>query len=239
MRRDTFIETGHVTALRAAVESALEAGIGYPSIVMAYGEAGTGKTVSARKMYVEVGGYYLRALEGMSQAAFLQDLCFEVTGMRPHRCAASKREIIKHLEEEPAPIFIDEVDRLHISRMEDLRDINDLTGSPVIFIGEMGLPQRVHARSRINDRIPEPYRIHFGKVDTKDIMIFAQQAAAINLAPDAAKVVQNATKGNFRRIHNAILTLENAAKASGVKEVSADMASKILAKSKGGRNGQN
>lgn len=238
MKRDVFVETEQISVLRAAVREALEAGLGWPSLVMAWGDAGTGKTIAARKLYVEVGGYYLRALEGMSQCAFLQDLCYEVTGTRPHRSADAKQAIIRALGQTSAPIFLDEIDRLPVGRMEDLRDINDLTGAPIVLIGEGTLPTKVAARERIDDRIPETFRVHFGAVSHKDIMLFARQAANLTLEPEATRVVFEATRGVFRRLHNAVLSLERAARAKRTETISGEMAAQILrpGKRQGGRH---
>ena len=232
MKRDVVIEPAQVTALREAVSAALEAGAGNPAMVMTYGEAGTGKTIAAKLLYVELGGYYLRAMEGMSQAAFLQDLCFEVDGSRPHGSAKNKQTLLKRLTDYPAPIFIDEADRLHVSRLEDLRDIHDITGAPIILVGEMGLPTKVSARTRINDRIPASFRVNFGAISRTDIMIYATKVAEITLSPEAGSVVYEATKGNFRRVYNTMLSLANATKASGKTEVSAEMARAVLASAK-------
>lgn len=238
MKRDCFVETSQVSALRDAVMSAKDAGEGFPAMVMAYGEPGTGKTKAARSMFAELGGVYLRALEGMTQSAFLQDLCFEVNGSRPHGAAKCKSSIMTTLKDGPMPLFVDEADRLHVSRLEDLRDIHDITGSPVILIGEMGLPTRVSARSRINDRIPQAFRVHFDSIGRTDIMLYAMKAANLALTPEAASVVDSHTKGNFRRVHNAMLTLEAAAKANATSEISADLARASLAQAsgKGGRS---
>lgn len=226
MKRDVMVETGQVAALRDAVTEALGAGPGHPAMVMAWGEAGTGKTIAARMLYVECGGIYLRALEGTSPAAFLQDICFEAEGSRPHGAARCKTAILGRLREEPAPIFMDEADRLHVSLLEHLRDIHDITGSPVILIGEMGLPARVSARARINDRIPQAFRVAFRGIRSNDVLIYAEKAADLALTPEAAGVVCDFTKGNFRRVHNAVFSLYKAAR--GNKEVSADMARAVL-----------
>jgi DNA transposition AAA+ family ATPase len=228
MRADTFIETSQVAALRVAVAEALAAGPGRPSMVMAYGDAGTGKTWAGRKLYVDMGGYYMRALEGATQNAFLQDLCFEITGTRPFRSADCKRAIIRKLEAEPAVVFLDEIDRAQIGRFEDLRDISDLTNAPMVFMGEMGLPSRVAARERINDRIPDTFRVHFGPISGKDVMLFALEAADLELTPEAASVIHASTKGIFRRVDNAVRSLDKAAKATRIKEIKGDMARQIL-----------
>ena len=233
MKIEYFIETSQVASLRNAISEALDAGAGYPTIVMGYGDPGMGKTWAARKLYVEFGGYYLRIMGGTSQFTFLQDLCYEITGTRPRSSALCTRAIVKKLEDEPAPIFADEIDNAVIGRMEDLRYITDVTGAPVIFIGESALPTKVAARDRINDRIPETFRVNFSGINRKDIMLYAQKACEISLTPEAGGVVYDKTnKGIFRRVDNAIKALKNAAKAAGTTEVSAEMARQIL-KAKG------
>lgn len=228
MKRDAFVETSQVLALSDAVEGAMDAGEGFPAMVMVYGEAGTGKTRAARKLYSQHLGLYVRAMEGMTQAAFLQELCFELGRGRPHGSARCKSALVGQLRDDPRPLFIDEADRLHVSRLEDLRDIHDLTGSPVVLIGEMGLPTQVSARSRINDRIPEAFRVAYGAISVKDIMLYAREAADLALAPEAAKSIETYTKGNFRRVYNALLSLEAAARAARTKEVDADLAGQAL-----------
>ena len=223
MRKETFVETCSVLALRSAVSAAFEAGAGQPAMLMTYGEPGTGKTKAARSLYAEQGGIYLRALEGMTQNAFLQALCFEVDGTTPHGSARSKQTILSALSDEPRPIFVDEADRLHVGRLEDLRDIHDVTGSPIVLIGEMGLPTKVRARERINDRIPAAFRVHFDAITAQDILVFAKDSAELTLTPEAAALVRTVTKGNFRRVYNAMLSLERAAKVANSNDVNAEI----------------
>ncbi len=223
MRKETFVETYSVLALRNAVSTAFEAGAGQPAMLMTYGEPGTGKTKAARSLYAEHGGIYLRAMEGMTQNAFLQALCFEVDGTMPHGSAKSKQAILSQLIDAPRPIFVDEADRLHVGRLEDLRDIHDITGSPIVLIGEMGLPTRVRARERINDRIPAAFRVHFDAINTQDILVFAKAAADLTLTPEAASLLCTVTKGNFRRVYNAVLSLEGAAKAANSNDINTEI----------------
>lgn len=228
MKKDAYVEVKSVVDLRDAAQTALDAGAGQPAIVMAYGEAGTGKTIASRRIYADLGGVYLRAMEGMSQHAFLQELCFELDGSRPYGVSKCKQQLISQLSEEPQPFFIDEADRLHVSRLEDLRDIHDLTGSPVVLIGELGLPVKVKARSRINDRIPDACRVKFEGISQRDILLYAQEAADLLLSPEAAGVVHTKTGGNFRKVYGAVLTLEKASRAAGTGEIGAELARRAL-----------
>lgn len=235
MKRDAFIETSHVVTLRSAVGTALGAGVGFPGMVMCYGDAGTGKTRAARAIYSDLGGVYLRVMQDMSQAAFLQELCFEVTGTEPHGSMRCKKAIIAKLQEKPRPIFVDEPERVHINRIEDLRDIHDITGAPVVLIGERALLTKVNARSRINDRIPQSFRVEFGEISNADILLYAEQAANLELSPEAVVTVHEYSGGNFRRVYNAMLTLEAAAKVAGTSEINKAFARVALGLEQGGK----
>jgi DNA transposition AAA+ family ATPase len=131
------------------------------------------------------------------------------------------------LGDAPRTVYIDEADRLPTGRLEDLRDIHDETGCPICLIGELGLPARVRARSRINDRIPQELRILFEPISTRDISIYAQEAANLSLSGKACKAVHRLSKGNFRRAHNFILSLEQMAKAAQTGNVDEAMAQRL------------
>lgn len=229
--KKVFIETANVQRFRKAMGMAMDTEKGRPGMVAVWGEAGSGKTEAAQMLYAE-RGYYLRAMEGVTQCAFLQDLCFEIKGSRPHGSHRCKTEIIAALEGSHDPIYLDEADRLDIRRIEDLRDIYDMSGCPVVLIGEQGLPIKLEARSRIIDRIPDEFRVAFDKVDRQDVALFALEAADLTLSPEACTLVHGTAKGNFRRVHNIILSVESAARVAGTGAVSTDMVKAALGGSK-------
>lgn len=234
MKKGVFIETDNVVAFRAAVALAEDTEHGRPGMLMAFGEAGRGKTLAALNAHAENGGVYLRVWENWTQAAFLQAMCFEVDGSRPHGANRCKIRIVEALGEEPRTIYIDEADRLPTGRLEDLRDIHDETGCPICLIGELGLPARVKARSRIDDRIPSEFRIAFAPISTQDISLYAMEAADLKLSGKACKVIHRLSRGNFRRAHNLILSLEQMARAAQTGAVDESMAQR-LADGKGGK----
>jgi len=230
MKRGVFIETDNVTRFRKAVALAEDTDDGRPGMLMAFGAAGLGKTLAARNSHAEGGGFYLRAWEGWSQHAFLQALCFEVTGSRPHganRCKVRIIEALGGIVDGPRTIYMDEADRLDIRRLEDLRDIHDETGAPIVLIGEMGLPARCAARSRIDDRIPAEYRIKFEPITPRDISLYALEAAGLKLVGRAAAEVHRLTRGNFRRVHNLVLSLEQMARAAETSKVDEAMVKRL------------
>ena len=234
MKRGVFIETDNVTAFRAAVSLAEDTEHGRPGMMMAYGEAGRGKTLAAVNAYAEGGGVYLRVWENWTQAAFLQALCSEVDGSRPHGSNRCKVRIMEVLGDAPRTVYIDEADRLPTGRLEDLRDIHDETGCPICLLGELGLAVQVRARSRIDDRIPTEFRIPFEPITPQDITLYALEAADLHLTNGASQVVRRLSKGNFRRAHNFILSLEQMAKAAQTSDVDEAMV-KRLADGKGAK----
>ena len=236
MKKGIFLETANVTHLRAALAMAEDTETGRPGMMMVTGETGIGKTVAAKKAHAVGGGVYLRVLEKMSQHDFLQALCFEVTGVRPHGSGRCKNRIIDEMGQAGAnqTIYVDEADRLHRSRLEDLRDIHDLTGAPIVLIGEPGLGSLVAARARINNRIPADFRVRFEPISRRDISMYAVQAAGLKLSSEACAIVHQLSKGIFRKAHNLIVSLEQKAKAAETNEVDEAMA-KRLAGAKGGK----
>ena len=152
--RDVIITTDAMARFNAATDEILESGKAMSGFILAYGQAGRGKSVAADQYHIDRGGAYVRVWQGWSQTAFLQRLLFEVRGkdtdMPRHTGQRCKEMIVEHRRNgEMRPIFIDEADRLKIDRIEDLRDIHEMTGVPVVLIGEEGLLDMLSNRRRI------------------------------------------------------------------------------------------
>lgn len=219
MKKGVFIETDNVTLFRAALRQAEDTERGRPGMVAVWGEAGVGKTLAAHSMYAQHGGVFLRVVGGLTAHALLQALCWELRGSRPHGAQRCMAEILRALEEAPATIYVDEADRLRVELIDMLRDIYDLTGAPVVLIGEQHLPGKLAQLSRIDDRIPEEYRVAMTGITTGDVALYAMEAADLALSPAACALLHKQARGNFRRVHNLLLTVEAAARAAGTDSV--------------------
>lgn len=215
--KPVFVETSNVSAFRRAVLSVEDTERGQPGIVVAWGQAGRGKTFASRNSHAERGGVYLSAWEGMTQAAFLARLCFETTGgQAPHSAHACKIRIIETLEKRraqgaAATIYMDEADRLHFGRIEDLRDIHEATGAAVILIGEEELLGLLSQRRRIWSRVTQ--EVAFAPADDGDIASFAMEAAGLDLTPQATAMIRTTSDGDMRLVRNMVQLLEQAARA--------------------------
>lgn len=215
--REVIIETDAMIRFDSAVDEVAGADRMLSGFVLAYGQAGRGKSVEADRYHYQRGGAYVRVWQGWSQTAFLQRLLFEVRGknmdMPRHTGNRCKELVVQLLEAEPKPIFIDEADRLRIDRIEDLRDIHEMTGAPVVLIGEEGIFGLLHKRRRIWSRIA--YEVEFGPVSPAEIALYAQQAAGLDLPLSLSTEIAQKTEGDFRLVRNMCLLLERSAKASG------------------------
>lgn len=225
MRRDVFIETRNVLEFRQKVRSLEDSLHGEPGFALVYGQAGRGKTETTRNYHAMTGGIFLRVMQGWTQNAFLQELCYQVCGVRPRRSAACKTQIIEALDSMPQTIFVDEADRLHVDRIEDLRDIFDITGVPVVLIGEEELRGLLSRRRRIWSRVKQV--VEFGAVAEEDVAILTDEAAGLDIEPDACAQIVRHADGDFRLVWSFIGHLEKAARVHEIQVVDTALVSKV------------
>lgn len=223
--RDIIVETESMTRFNQTADAALEAGRLSSGFVLAYGKAGRGKSVAADRYYFERGGAYVRVWQNWSQSAFLQRLLFEVRGknmdMPRHNGNRCKELIVEVLENDPKPLFIDEANRLSIDRIEDLRDIFEMTGVPVVLIGEEGIWGLLRERRRIMSRVA--YEVEFTAISPMETSIFLKQAADLTVPAELCQKITKQADGDFRVVRNIALQLEKVAKASDKYEIDANM----------------
>lgn len=213
MRRDVFISTDNVSEFARKVGYLENPDSGESGFVLVRGQAGRGKTETTRNYQSVNGGIFLRVMQGVTQTAFLQDLCAEVVDERPRSAAACKRRLIDALVDYEQTLFIDEADRLHIDRIEDLRDIHDETGVTVVLIGETGINGLLSKRRRIWSRVKQI--VDFGPVGEEDVALLGEEAAGLIIGPEACARIVAQGEGDFRLVWSLIADLERAAKAHG------------------------
>ena len=215
--RETIIETEAMSRFDNAVDEVTGAGRALSGFVLAYGQAGRGKSVAADRYHYQRGGAYVRVWQNWSQTSFLHRLLFEVRGkntdMPRHTGNRCKELIVQLLQDERKPLFIDEADRLKIDRIEDLRDIHEMTGAPVVLIGEEGIFGLLSERRRIWSRVA--YEVEFGPISPAEVALYAMQAAGLEIPLPLASEIAQKTEGDFRLVRNMCLLLEKSAKASG------------------------
>jgi len=223
MIKDVFIETRNVTRFRKAINGLVSRHRLQPGFMVVEGESGRGKSMAADNWYSVNGGLYFRVWENLTQHAFLQKLALECTGARLHGSHVCKSLIIDRLRAEPKPIIVDEADRLSLPRIEDLRDINEDTGAPIILIGEEGLLGKLTAKQRIYSRVAEV--VNFEPVCKDDVILYGAQMADLKISPEAATSLTQKSGGSFRMIHNFMLKLAEYAEANNTSQIDSALVS--------------
>lgn len=225
MKNDVFIETANVGKFRKAMSILSDTDRGQAGFCVVRGVAGRGKTVAAQEYHANSDSLFLRVFEGWNQFGFLQALSYELTGFRPSSTQRCRNKIMDTLGDDPQPIIVDEADRLTIQRIEDLRDIHDTTGCPIILIGEEGMLGMLNARERILSRVS--HVVDFEGVTAADVMLFGREAAGLKVAPEAAVKLVALSKGCFRDIYTFMIALEEYAKAQGANDIDAQIIKKL------------
>lgn len=223
--RDVIIPTDATARFSAAVDTVVEGGRGTSGFILAHGQAGRGKSVAADQYHYQRGGAYVRVWEGWTQAAFLRRVLFEVRGKNGDLPSISadraKQAIIELLDRDRKPIFVDEADRLAIGRIEDLRDILEMTGAPIILIGEEAIFGLLAERRRVWSRVA--HEVEFGPISPAEVGVYAMKAAGLDIPAELCKRIAERAEGDFRLVRNMMLLLEKAAKAAENFSVDAPM----------------
>lgn len=224
--KNVFIETENVTRFQSSVARLEDMENGQPGIALAWGQAGRGKTWALDNYYAENGGVRIDVWEDWTQAAFLQALCFEVCGLRPRGVNVCKVKIVEALQKHPRTIFVDEADRLHIKRIEDLRDIHRASGCSIVLVGEEELLGLLGERRRIWSRVTQ--EIEFRPVTSEDIVHYALIAGDLDVTPESCSLIAQHTDGDFRLVRNMVQMLEQAAKAKQTSVVDTPMVRAVI-----------
>ncbi len=231
--RSVFLETQNVRAFRESLAVLEDVEKGQPGLAVVWGQAGRGKTVCAREYAVRTGAVYLRVFEDWTPRAMLTTLCRELNGTEPRTVERCKLVACESLEHSQRAVLVDEADRLRIGLVEHFRDLHDMTGAPIVLIGEEHLFATLSARRRLWSRVTQT--VEFGAVGAEDVMIFGLKAADLKVDPEAAKKLTHRAGGDFRYVRVDMVDLERMCKANGTKQVDARMIDQLPGRKMGPR----
>jgi len=236
-----FLVTQNVSLFREAMGVLEDTEYGQPGLAVVYGMAGRGKSKASESYAMNTDAVYFRVLHNMTDRQMLASLCNELTGMEPRSAGDCMDRVIYRLKQHRRILLVDEADRLkRMDMFEYFRDIHDLTGAPIVFIGEESLYSAISCRRRLWSRVTQS--VHFGPICTEDILLYAAKAFQIKIMPDAAVVVSQKSDGDFRLMHICVRDLSKMVRTSGDNVATLDMVKSLpqrktgpKSKLKGGR----
>ncbi|MBN1626423.1 MAG: ATP-binding protein [Deltaproteobacteria bacterium] len=220
--RQIFVQTENVKNFISAMKEA-ENAVGDPVLLVFYGQAGRGKTETARFFAAQEGWIYCRAMKGWkSELWMLQDLCFEMNvDPIPGRRKTAFDAIKESLRSNPRPVLLDDTDKMNESLLEWVRDLADVTFVPIALIGEKLIVHKMQRERRIWSRTLRA--VSFEAISAKDILYFARQAADISLTAQQANMFRESSDGDYRLVKRDLRKLEEIWIANGKDQVTDEM----------------
>jgi Cdc6-like AAA superfamily ATPase len=187
------------------------------------GVNGSGKTTTIDHVIDKTNGIALRIKIFSSELSILSDLATELRC--PDKIKKSNRKsviyssIIEKLNDNPCPLFIDEVDRLLMPSnrhngekiMELLRDIHDEVKVPIIFVGEENSALAIQENGRFARRVTQ--WVEFKGIDIQDARTVADTVCEVAVADDLLKHLHQESAANIGRIIIGLDAIERHGKA--------------------------
>lgn len=217
--RTKFLQVANVRNLTTALSQLRTRDPGVPGLAVMHGPPGRGKTQSAIWYAANKGARYLEANPAWSMRWMMNDLYLVVKGLRRGpRIGTTQRAYdmtVDLLEQDPAPILIDEADRLcrDIKLLEMIRHLHDRTGVPIVFVGTDILTGKLAQHDRFWRRVTQV--IPFRPLSIDEIRMAARELAGISLGQEAVAELAKLTKGEFGAMVKVLPKLAQAMKASG------------------------
>ena len=192
-----------------------------------YGPPGTGKTEVGQWYAAQNDVPYIRARKVNSQRSLLAIIVGEL-GLAPaFRSDDLFQQIIEELIQRPTPIIVDEVDYLLKNGMvEILRDINDMTNTPVIMMGMEYVDKKLRLYRHLWDRFTAIVR--FDLFDRKEIANLADQSCGAKLSDCAVEFIEKNGQGKLRLTMTWFTRAEQLARRNDLEIVTAEILSSAV-----------
>lgn len=214
--------TKNVRRFLAAVHDLRDRPYGVEGMGLLYGIPGEGKSTTVAYATNAMNGVFIRAMGSWNVTAMLGALMVEL-GFEPvYRKIPMMNAITRALMEEPRPIFVDEADYLlkQTEMVDTLRDIYDVTGSPVVMIGMELMARKIRNNGRFARRITQ--WIEFQGIDQGDARALADAVCEIGVDDTLLAYIHKEACANIGRMTTALSKVETFGKTNGLDMVTMD-----------------
>ena len=219
--KKTFVKTGTVKDFISAMDRLKNARPGIPKMCLIHGIYGVGRTETALWWAAQHDDCKLIRLVSLIEAPWLLSTIISEMGQVPER-PKDKRfsQLINILMDRQDTLIFDEIDYITSDRkaIEMLRDIHDITGTIIVFIGMEDAERKLNRYPHLNDRVME--RIKFDKLSKEDVHTAVTELCEVKLTDDAMSLIHSEAN-RFRPLLGKIYRAEAIARANGLKEISA------------------
>ena len=213
--RNTFVKSiGNVKAMSAALAE-LMAQRSDVGMALALGEKGLGKSRTAISFVAQEPErlVFVRAKCEWTTRWMLRDLITELGFIPARGVEAAFRQLVDILRDNPGMIIlVDEVDMVcrRPSIVQTLRDVFDLTETPIMLIG---LPETELALKNFGpllDRVT--HIVRFRKLSAQDVQAAVTELAEVEFSSEAALELHQHIEPRMRAVRRAVLDIEASAR---------------------------
>ena len=217
--KDDMAMTKNVRRFLAAVRELNDRPMGVEGMAILWGEPGEGKSTTVAFACNAMDGTFLRINTCWTLTSMLAALMVELGLPTYGRKAPMMSLAIKALTEKPRPIFLDEADYMfqHPDMLDAMRDIYDITGSPVILIGMEEFARKVQSRGKFARRITQCVR--FCGIDIEDSRTVVEAICDVQLSDDLLAHVHKEAKKNIGRMVTGLARIEQFGKLNALETV--------------------
>ena len=163
---------------------------------------------------------YIRSRKVSSQRSLLAIIVNELGISPAFRSDDLFQQIVEELIGKPTPIIIDEVDYLLKNGMvEILRDINDMTNTPIIMMGMEHVDKKLRLYRHLYDRFTAIVR--FELFDKAEIANLAEQACGVKISECGIEFIEKRGQGKLRLTMTWFTRAEHLARRNSIDMITA------------------
>lgn len=220
--RDQFVKIKNAMHFQSAVDRIHHKLKGMERMALIFGDPGLGKTETALQYAATNGSLYIRMKKLMTARWFLGDLVEDLGGGSYWRTKDLFDSAVKILSSErKRTLILDEVDYFTADSKitETLRDLHDITGTPMVFIGMQEADKRLKRYPHLYDRFVEV--VKFESLDREDTEKMVTELSEVHFSSDAIDRITTDSGGKIRKIIALIHRAEYIAKGTKNRTIEA------------------
>lgn len=221
MKTNVFVKTKNVKNFVSLMDRLKNLPPNIPKLALVYGNHGVGKSRTLIWWATKNDAIYIRANNDITQNGLLKEILLDLNIRPYHSMQDNLDEILKYLKTDPKIIIVDEVDYLFSrNAIEILRDIQDITGTPIILSGMSNVDMKIAHYKHFEDRLFK--KLRFEKYDENDIREILSKLTELQFSEDAIKYFATRTN-QFRKIVQTLDELEKQAETNGFTEITEEI----------------
>lgn len=216
---NTVAPLANVTRLVALIDRAQNRGPGLPGMGCFYGKAGRGKTTGGIYTTNTLGACHVEAMPFGGLKKLLNMIVTEL-GLRPKGTIPDMfDQAAQELAVTGRPLIIDEADHILAAKtIEAVRKLHDVSGAPLILMGEELLPQRLQTWERVHGRMLAWVEAEAATIE--DVVHLAKvYAPGVEIVPELRQKLLESSQASMRYISTNLAAIAEFAAVRDLKRI--------------------